>query len=164
MKRRGLLVGLALLAVALGCGDGARPGAAGWIRQAREVNEHADAALARGDVQAARAALESLLNDPAPASVAARDRRVVLQDAAFRLAELALSAQEPKRAREWVERGLALGRSDDLFTANLLVAGGRARESLGDDHGAIEDYREALRINEALLEDALRAKEGSPKP
>lgn len=163
MKRRGFIIGWALL-VALGCGEGARPGAAGWIRRAREMNERADAALARGDVQAARSGLESLLNDPVPASVAARDRRVVFQDAAFRLAELALSAQEPKRAREWVERGLALGRSDDLFTANLLVAGGRAREAAGDDHGAVEDYREALRINEALLEDALRAKEGSPKP
>jgi tetratricopeptide (TPR) repeat protein len=148
--------------VVLGCGD--RDAAGTWIRRAREANARADAALARGDAGSARLELEALLEGPAPASVKAGDRVAVLQDAYYRLAQLELAASAPDRALKWAEQGLALGRGEDLFAANLLVASGRAREALRDDARAVEDYREALRINELLLVRALQAGGGSQAP
>jgi hypothetical protein len=52
---------------------------------------------------------------------------------------------------------LALGDHGDLFTANLLVVRGTAREVLGAGRGAITDYERALTINETLLRGAAAA-------
>lgn len=130
-------------------GDGA-----GYVQGARAAHQVADDALRRGDQNAAEAALESILQEHVPAAVAKDDARVVRQDAAYRLAELTLET-DPRAALRFAERGLDEGRAEDVFTANLLIARGRAREALGDPVAATEDYFDALTINDTLLEQAL---------
>jgi len=149
----GLLGALWALA---GCShSGGAPEAARWIAGAAAAHEHADQALARGDREAARADLSSLVASPAPDAVAPSDRRLVLQDALARLAHLELLAGRAEQAQALAERGLALGRERDLFAANLLTARGQAREALGQDRAAADDYHEALLIDEALLRETL---------
>lgn len=137
----------AALALLLLVGCGAAPG---WVDAAGAAHRRADAALAREDLPAARAALEGFLDLPAPARVAAEDQRVVRQDILYRLAELGV-AQDPAGALRWADQGLALGEREDLFSANLWIARGHAHQKLGDDRAAAEDYHRALRINEAML-------------
>lgn len=141
---------VALLFVA--CGDG---GAAEWLAQTEVAHRRADEALAAGDVQAAEVALRAAFGRVAPRTIAPEDARVVRQDVAFRLTSLAFERDEPEEAQRWAELGLALGRGEDVFTANLLVARGRAREALGQPVEATEDYHEALLLNEVLLDRVL---------
>ncbi len=149
MTRRGLVIALAL------AGCAARSPAPGaWIATAAEASRAADEALASGQIDLARERLRRLVESPSSRLVAANDRRVILQDAYFRLAEVELGAHAPARAQAWAESGLALGVQRDLFTANLYIARGGARAALDDARGAAEDYRAALDINEALLADA----------
>ena len=83
------------------------------------------------------------------------DARVVRQDLAYRLASIALEDERAEDARSYADRGLALGAATDVFTANLYVVRGQARETLGDAVGAAGDYHEALIVNEALLDRVL---------
>jgi hypothetical protein len=162
MSRLALLSALFALSGSLfACASRPSPEAADWIARATRTHEASDQALLRGDRSAARRVLAELVNQAPPSQVANDDRRVVLQDACFRLAELELDAQAPRAALGWIEHGLALGRPADVFVANLLVARAQAHERLGDDATATADYHEALVINGALLEQALRA-EGNP--
>ncbi len=144
---------LVALVAAVGCArqEPSAPSAAEWIGQAREAHAAADRAVAREDWSAARDALRRAWQREVPAAVGADDRRVVRQDLAYRLAEVELSAGAAEDALRWAEDGLREGRAEDVFTGNLLVARGRAREALGDDRRAAQDYFEALEINEALL-------------
>jgi len=145
MKR---LLFLALLA---GCSHAAPQS---WVERARDAHARADAALARGDLDGGRTALRELVDVPPPGAIALDDRRVVLQDALYRLAEIENSDRRPQAALAWADRGLALG-GRDLFYANLLVARGHAREQLGEDTWALTDYHDALVINDEILEKAL---------
>lgn len=152
-----------LLFLAAGCAraDEARTGgeASAWIEAAKDAHREADAKIAAGDRAAARDALARAFDVAPPPSIAPEDRRVVRQDLAYRLAELALSEEDARTAKEWADRGLEQGRAGDVFTANLLIVRGRAREMLGDDRAAVDDYFEALEINEALLRRTL---DGTP--
>ena len=142
-----------LLLVALaGCSQ-AR--ATGWLEQARAAHQQADSALLRGDLDAGRAALREFVDAPAPGRIALEDRRVLLQDALYRLADLELRDRHPQAALAWADRGLALG-GRDLFYANLLVARGHAREDLGEEVWAATDYHDALVINDELLQQVLK--------
>lgn len=125
-----------------------------WLRQADESHQAADRALAMKQPQAAREALLRFLEAAPPAGIRSDDARSVQQDAWFHLASVELQSGDAKRAQADAEKGLTLGRETDLFTANLLVVRGRARELQQDDRGAISDYQEAMRINEALLKAA----------
>jgi len=156
-----LLCALLLLAAGVG-GCAAREeeraeqvAAAVWIDAARRAHMEADAALARGDRQAARAVLRGAWDRATPSDVSSEDARVVKQDLAFRLAEIDLEAGQAADARQWADRGLELGRGRDLFTGNLLVARGRAKEALGEEREAAADYFEALEINDDLLRRTL---------
>lgn len=145
---------LVVLVFVAGCGNGDADAAA-WISHASSASRTADEALARGDADAARAALQAIVSAEVPSSVADRDRRVLRADAFYRLAEIELSGGSPTEALGLADRGLAEGRAEDLFTANLLVARGRALEAVGRDADAAEEYHAALLINEALLREAL---------
>jgi len=143
---------VALAALTLCCGrpaEGER-----WIAVAREAHQAADDALARGDAAGAREALRRVVELRAPEAVAPDDRRAVLQDAFFRLAYVELDQARPAAALDWAEMGLRQ-RSVDVFTANLLLARGRALEALGDGARAAADYYDALRIHDELLQRAL---------
>lgn len=141
-----------LSALLSGCGgDDARA----WLGDVRRWSDEAAAAEASDDPSTAVDALTRIVDREIPDTVAAQDAQVVRQDAYERLARLRLAAGDPDGAREAAARGLALGERDDLFTANLLVQRGRAREADGDDVGAARDYHRALLIHEALLDAAL---------
>ncbi len=148
--------GLCFLLAALlgGCGDQAHTAAA-WIESAAAAHAEADTALEAAQVGQGRDALVRFLAEPIPADMAAEDVRVVRQDAHWRLAEMALDDGEPVRALRHANGGLAEGRGRDVFTANLLVSRGRAREALNDPLRAASDYHEALQINDALLHELL---------
>lgn len=153
---------LAALFVLAGCAQAAREDAARAPSAAAVWIEGMAQAHARADQQAdqaAQRALEAARARPVPAQVAPEDQRRVLQDLQFRLAALALDAADPTRAELEAERGLALGRGDDTYTTNLLIAQGRAAAALGRHATAAEAYAEALRIHERLLSRAL---EGGP--
>jgi len=151
MSRAAATVAL-FAALLCGCGDG---DARAWLGEVRGLSDEAAAAEASDDRGAALDALTRIVEREVPAAVAADDARVVRQDAYERLARLRLEAGDPEAARAAAERGLALGEREDLFTANLLVQRGRAREASGDDAGAARDYHRALLIHEALLDAAL---------
>lgn len=126
-----------------------------WVDETREASQRADVLLQRGDRAGARRELRAIVEMEKPESIATADRRIVVQDATFRLAELDLADGRAQDAIRWADRGLATGRAEDVFTANLLVVRGRAREALGNDREAADDFYRALRINEVLLRRAL---------
>jgi len=134
------------------CSHGAEP--AVWVGNVSRAHLAADQALARGDLAFARVTLSRIVDLPAPAGLADRDRRVVLQDASFRLAVVELADGRPQAAVAAADRGLALGQFRDLFLANLLAARGRARELLGQAEAAATDYHDALLVNQALRAEA----------
>jgi hypothetical protein len=123
-----------------------------WLGAAREAHAVAD----RGDPSASVEALSRFLATPPPPSVNPVDARVVRQDAGYRLARAHLGAGEGTRALQVADELLEEGRDDDVFTANLLVVRGQAKEALGRPVDATVDYHEALMINERLLDEALR--------
>jgi tetratricopeptide (TPR) repeat protein len=141
------LVLLALLVV--GCSRAPQD----WPAIAAERNAAADRLIDQGDVAGARAELEAILATAPGAGAGAR--RVLLQDARFRLARLALDAHDPALAARHADAGLALGGEEDLFLANLLVVRGAAHEALGEAEAALAIYQRALRINESLLQHTL---------
>ena len=128
-----------------------------WVSRAESAHQEADRLLGRGDLGGARGVLERALAASPPDDAPAEAVRIVRQDLLFRLATTVLSSGNATQAVQHADRGLALGRSRDVFTANLLIARGRARETLGQDIAAARDYHSALEINEALLDQALGA-------
>ena len=134
---------------------------ADFVRRSIEAHRLADAAIEKGEVAEARAHLEAIWQEQAAGSLAEADRRVILQDVAYRLADLESAAGEHGQALLRCDAGLALGQHDDLFTANLLVERGRALEDLGRDAEAVKSYAQAMHINEQLLDGALAARRGA---
>jgi tetratricopeptide (TPR) repeat protein len=139
------------------------PGVASeWLDLVQREHARADEALAAGDADRARAALRAALDVQVPHSIRAEHRRVVHQDLWFRLATLDAGAR-PAEALLEAERGLSLGRNDDIFTSNLLAARARALAAVGRDTEAASSYHEALEIDERLLHAALgRGQAGGP--
>jgi len=157
---------LALAALAaIGCAQGGRHGDGRWVAEAERRHALADQQLQVGNPAAAREALRGIIAERAPADLPAGDRRAVLQDTYFRLAELDLQGHDPRAALASADQGLALGRADDLFVANLLVVRGAAHEALDQGAAAAEDYHEALVINDRLLAEALHeSRDARPAP
>jgi hypothetical protein len=151
MNRRSCiaLATLAFAAFSVGCGDDV---SATWLAQVRAAHASADATR---EVAVAERALREAFEREVPTGVAPEDARVVRQDLAYRLASIALEDDRAEDARGYADRGLALGAATDVFTANLYVVRGQAREALGDAVGAAGDYHEALIVNEALLDRVL---------
>lgn len=126
-----------------------------WVAALEMGHAATDARLAEGDLSGAERVLRKALATAAPASTPADDLRRAHQDLWFRLAELQLRAGQAASARASVADGLALGRAQDLFTANLLIVDGHALSALGRETEASERYFEALEINRHLLQQAL---------
>lgn len=142
-----------ILLGASGCAATTAPsGVAGrWVTSVEDAHVRAATAIDAGDYDTARAVLEDALVAAAPGRIPPEDLRVVHQDLRYALAEVALAVGEPETARMHADEGLSLGREQDLYTANLLVARGRALVDEGSDVEAASDYYEALEINDALL-------------
>jgi hypothetical protein len=150
MTLRALVLSLAFFA-AIGCEDGA----ASWVEGAATANAAADRAIAAENWNEARRVLRAAVDREVPSAVAVDDARVVRQDLLYRLALVELEAGSPVAAADRADEGLNLGRAEDVFTANLLVARAQAREALDRPREAAGDYFDALEINEKLLDDAL---------
>ena len=112
----------------------------------------ADALIDNGEAVEAGRALASIIETAptAPPGQAAESRRILLQDAYFRLCRLALEAGQPVVATLQIDNALALGAADDLFVANLLVLRAAAHTRLGNTPLATNDYDRARRLNQAL--------------
>lgn len=130
-----------------------------WVTDAESAHRVADERLGLGDPDGARSALRSALESKVPKSMNPADARVVRQDLYYRLAALELSENRPEDAVRWATAGLGLGEANDVFTANLHIARGKALERRGDASGASRDYHDALLITEALLDKSLGGKE-----
>ncbi|HOX44028.1 MAG TPA: hypothetical protein PK668_10550 [Myxococcota bacterium] len=166
MSRTAALVAGLLLAASLpGCGQA---GAGRWVAAAEAALQRADAALGRGDLDGARAAMLEIVRAPAPDGVAPADARAIRQDAGYLLAGLELEAGRPAEALAAAEQGLALGRAEeggaDVFEANLHIVRGRALEALGRPGDAAAAYHRALLIQERLLAEALGPDAGGGAP
>jgi len=122
-----------------------------WSATAARAHAEADRLIDTGDRAGGQAVLQELVATPIEGP--GETRRVVLQDAYFRLARLALDDHDPARAARDADAGLALGGGEDLFVANLLVVRGAAHEALGEAAAAVSVYQRALRINERLLQE-----------
>ena len=147
---------LAAVAAALGgCSETQRLPPDPWIVEVATATRQVDRLLDANDTEAARALLRTLVADQRASPELADDRRVALEDCYFRLAHLALTANDPHQALADAERGLSYQTADSLFVANLLVARGAAHEALRDPRSAAEDYHRALVMNERLLQQAL---------
>jgi hypothetical protein len=140
---------------ALGCSQRRVGGDSRWIAEAERQHAIADERLAAKDFPGARIALLPIVGEKAPADVPTDARRGVLQDTYFRMAKIDLDVGDPAVAVRDADSGLALGRADDLFVANLLVVRGAAHEALNDGAAAAADYHAALVINDRLLADTL---------
>jgi len=157
MTARRALIVAAAAALAIGCSRARVAGDSPWVAEAERRHALADERLQAGDRPGALRALREIVDGHTDiaAGVPANDRRGVLQDTYFRLAELDLQAGDAGAALASADRGLALGRADDLFVANLLVVRGAAHQALGDGPTAAADYHEALVINDKLLAEAV---------
>jgi hypothetical protein len=145
-------VAIAAALLAGGCSS-RRPTADPWLVAVAEAHQQADRRQDDNDLGGARALLDAVVAGAADRR--GRDQRLALQDTYFRLAHLALAEREPRRALAYADAGLDLGGGPHLFVANLYVARGAAREALGEERAAADDYHRALEINEALLREAL---------
>jgi tetratricopeptide (TPR) repeat protein len=165
MTRRAL-VGLALLLAALAGACASRSDAPqppeDWLSAVQAAHMTADDALADERFDQAHAALQAALDTPARADLHPDHVRVVRQDLCFRLAQIELARDDAEQALSYADRGLALGHGDDVFTANLWVARGKAQEALAQPADAATCYQQALAINQRLLRAALASDAGGP--
>lgn len=153
--RVALLVACLAALVGAGCSRAPRGHGGGWAAAAAEKNREADRRLDDGDAPGARAALLALVAAEAPRAAGSDERRLVVQDAYFRLARLALAERDARQAAGYADAGLALGTAPHVFVANLYVVRGAAHEALADARSAAEDYHRALIMNEQLLGQVL---------
>lgn len=147
-----LLAGALLVPLACRSGD---TEAAAFVERSRGAHAEADRLAAAGDLEGACRVLEAVAEGGAPEGLAAADARVLLQDLAYHRATLELGRGRAGRAEQVSTRALELGRAEDAFTANLLIARAKAREALGQAPAAGADYHDALLVTEALLGRAL---------
>ena len=156
MRGRANPVVVLLVLVLAACGGHAEGGEArAWLTRVEAAHHAATTLLLSGDADAAQRALVAAVDLTPPGRVSARDARVLRQDLLYRLTELDLLRNRPHEAEIWADRGLALGEASDIFTANLLIARGRARQVQDHATAASRDYHAALIVSEALLEASL---------
>lgn len=159
-----LVLSLLLLPLLLLPACGAGSSSADAVALVRQAHARADAALDEGDPAAALVALQPVLAPAALASLPRAERRALLQDAHFRVAELHRRAGRPAQAVDHAQAGLALGDARDLLAANLYMTLGRSFEALGRDREAASALHDALQINEILLQAALAGEPAEEAP
>jgi len=108
-----------------------------------------DRALARADFGAASQQLERVLAR-LTSQLPAVERRDYQCDVLARLAQVALSQGQSQAALQYAQRGLSLGTTRDVFTAQLLLARARAFEQRGATQAAAASYAQARAIANGL--------------
>jgi hypothetical protein len=144
-----------------------------FLSKARSLHHQADVAEAEQDATRAVGALERIVAEPPPGSLAGRPEvEEVLSDAFARLAELRVGQGDFGRAASDVERGLGHANEPSYFRGHLfevrgLVEERRAdaltREGKGDEARkarrlAIEASEEAVRIQDEVIRRAVGGK------
>lgn len=124
-----------------------------------QAHRAGDAALrppevSRADLERARELLSALAATP-ESHWSAADTRQVRQDLFCRLAEAALRLGQPDAALDWTRQGLVLDGPPTPFLAQLSALEGQAKAALGDRLGAAQSYMQALKVNEAMLDESL---------
>lgn len=114
-----------------------------------------DRDASRTEVEHAQQALAELARAPAEGHWSATETRQVRQDLFCRLAEAALRLGQPEAALDWARQGLALDGPPTPFLAQLSALEGQAKAALGDRLGAAQSYMQALKVNQALLDESL---------
>ena len=148
-----LLFGISWLAGCAGPRSESEPPA--WLVVARAAHQQADRGIAAEKFEPARSALRHALELSGEGSLTIAQQQIV-QDLYFRAAEVELLDGQPAAAASLASEGLRRGPAGSVFAANLFIARGQARVVLGQDVSAGRDYHEALKINERLLEQALK--------
>lgn len=115
------------------------------LNSAAPIHMLANGAIAAGDFATARTTLMTLTSSGGD----------IARDAWFRIATVDLRAGNTEAAGESAGRGLALGKTPDVFTVNLLLARSAAARSRGNEKAASDDLYEALLIVEKLTQKAL---------
>lgn len=126
------------------------------LEQAHRVSDQAlrDPAASRTELERTQRVLSDLVGTP-ESSWSASDTRQVRQDLFCRLAETALRLGQPDTALDWTRQGLELDGPPTPFLAQLSALEGQAKAALGDRLGAAQSYMQALKVNEALLDQSL---------
>lgn len=124
-----------------------------------QAHRAGDAALrppevSRTELEHARELLSELAATP-ESHWSAADTRQVRQDVFCRLAETALRLGQPDAALDWTRQGLHLDGPPTPFLAQLSALEGQAKAALGDRLGAAQSYMQALKVNEAMLDESL---------
>ncbi len=120
--------------------------AAGWYLGDPSIDEitrsqlaaasgQAQARIAAGDLAGAVGALQPLLGNAHPR---------VVQEVAYRIAELQLQQGQRAAALATVDRGLAASASPGILRRRLLHQRGAILEELGDSQGALDAYQQAV--------------------
>jgi tetratricopeptide (TPR) repeat protein len=131
---------------------------------AARARSQGDVAHGGSDLNATYGELKRLEALPPVAGQPPAEQRDRQRDAYARLAETALDLGRPEEALQWVRRGLALQGPPSVSAAALRRLEARVLGQLGDRDGAAESYLEALRINEALLDESLDGTEAQDAP
>ncbi|HEU4404944.1 MAG TPA: hypothetical protein VFS43_06590 [Polyangiaceae bacterium] len=144
-----------------------------FLSKARSLHHQADVAEAEQDPPRALAALERIVAEPPPGSLAGRPEVAeVLSDAFARLAELRAVQGDFGRAAADIERGLSHANEPTYFRGHLFEVRGLveerradalAREGKGDEarqarRQAIEASEEAVRIQDEVIRRAVGGK------
>jgi predicted negative regulator of RcsB-dependent stress response len=132
-----------------------------WIEDGAQAHRRADEFVLQGAPDAALRVLAEFVARTPPSSLAAQDRRAVLQDTYARLAALAVETGKFDAALRDADAGIALGEGRDVFSSALHTLRGRAQEALGHQAQAVADYEAAQAIAESLLAEVLR--DGGPR-
>jgi hypothetical protein len=90
-------------------------------------------------VEAARAIASIVETAPAASGALADSRRILIQDAYFRLCRLALSAGQAIVTSVQTHQALAMGEPDDPFVTNLLLVRAAASDRTGESAQAQND-------------------------
>ena len=126
------------------------------LEQVHRVSDQAlgSSAASRADLEHAARVLADLATTP-DSGWGGSDTRLVRQDLFCRLAETALRLGQPDAALDWTRQGLELDGPPTPFLARLSALEGQAKAALGDRLGAAQSYMQALKVNEALLDESL---------
>lgn len=127
-----------------------------WVQKVENAHAQADSARDPGARVRAQAALEDAYR-----AVPNSDQRTAIwvkQDLAARLGEASLDSNRYDDALRWVDQGLSLSDELNVARADLLRVRGEALEGLGRKDEAVSALHEALKVNQALMERALRGK------
>jgi len=133
-----------------------------WVRVVETAHSRADAARSAEERAEAFEALQRAYRAVPEGSEV--QLVWVRQDLCVRLADAALNSGRPAVALDWSDTGLGLSTLPSVAVADLHRVRGEALEALGRKEEAASALHQALVVNQALMERALRGKNAEDEP